>query len=188
MKKKTKRYIAFFAFIIGIIAAIILISLVKPTEIVDKIGVQNSYLALFIVASLGGVSSITSSSLFIFLSILAAGGLSPLLLGLVGGIGASIGDSLFFYIGTKAENIAPEKMSKKSEKISKIIQSKPKWVVPIMVYLYAGFAPLPNDIMTVPLGFFKYKYKKIIAPLILGNITYTILFSYAAKYGINLFF
>ncbi|MFB6246538.1 MAG: VTT domain-containing protein [Candidatus Pacearchaeota archaeon] len=188
MKNKTKRYLGFFSFLIVLLAGVITISIIGPQKIVNELGVRNSFIGYFLVAAVGGVSSLTSSSYYILTYAMGAAGLSPLLIGILGGIGVSIGDSLFYYIGSKGEDVAPEKISKRTEKISKIIKNKPKWAGIGIIYFYTGFTPFPNDIVTVPLGFLKYPYKRMILPLTLGNITATIIIAYLASIGYKFLF
>lgn len=187
MKQKLKRYLIFTGIFIFIIAWILILNFFSPDRIVAKLGVGNSYIILFLISAIGGVSSISASSYYLAISVFASGGLSPIFLGLVGGIGVTIGDSLFFYLGKKGAQISPEKIHEKTNKIKKWIQKSPNKVIPFIVYIYAGFTPLPNDLMTVPLGFIHYPYKKIILPLLLGNITATILIAYISIYGVGLF-
>lgn len=188
MKNKTKKYLGFFSFLLILVAGIIIISYIGPQKIVNELGVRNSFIGYFLISAVGGVSSLTSSSYYILTYALGAAGLSPLLLGIIGGIGVSIGDSLFYYIGNKGEDVAPQKISKRTEKISNIINKKPNWVGTGAIYLYTGFTPLPNDILTVPLGFLKYPYKRLIIPLVLGNITATTIIAYLASIGYRFFF
>ncbi len=105
MKKKLKRYFIFAGILIFIIAWILILNSISPDSIVAKIGVGNSYIILFLISAIGGVSSISASSYYLAVSVFASGGLNPVFLGLVGGVGVTIGDSLFFYLGKKAEKI-----------------------------------------------------------------------------------
>lgn len=186
MKARTRRLIAFFAVLLMISAWIIFLSFVSPGKIVAELGVRNGYTILFIVSAIGGVSSITASSYYIFVSVLAAGGLNPLFLGIIGGFGVTIGDSLFFYFGTRARKVSPENISKKSEKLSSWIKKQPRWTIPFLVFIYASFTPFPNDIMTVSLGFLEYPYKKMIFPLLIGNMSATIILAYLSSIGYNI--
>ena len=113
--------------------------------------------------------------------------MNPILLGLFGGIGVTIGDSLYFYLGSKGKEISSKKVDKRLEKISKLLKKSPKWLIPFIVYIYSGFTLLPNDLMTFSLGITGYSYKKIFLPLILGNITVTTIIAYISIFGINFF-
>ena len=187
MKKGLNKYLVFAGILIFIIAWILILIFISPDQIVGKMGERNSYIILFLISAIGGVSSISASSYYLAVSVFASGGLNPIVLGFIGGIGVTIGDSLFFYLGKKGKEISSKELHKKTNKIYRWINKSPKGFIPFFVYIYAGFTPAPNDLMTVPLGFLGYPYKKMIIPLLFGNITATILISYLSIYGIELF-
>ncbi len=76
----------------------VLLYFVSPETIVAWIGVENTYLTVFLIAALGGLSSVTSGVLYASLATFAAAGALPWLLGLLGGVGIAIGDSLIFLL------------------------------------------------------------------------------------------
>ncbi|MCL5730365.1 MAG: hypothetical protein M1165_02250 [Candidatus Pacearchaeota archaeon] len=187
MKKRTKNILGFSILILLIIFWVVLFRYINPQLLVAKIGATNGYLILFLLGALGGVSIFTGPSYFIALTTLAIGGLNPLLLGLAGGCGVTIGDSVIFLLGVSAGKKAPEKFQKKLEGLEKRTKNKPDWLVNLILYLYIGFTPLPNEIATIALGLIGYKKKVIIFFLLLGNITSGILTAMLIKFGISLF-
>ena len=48
-------------------------------------------------------------------------------------------------------------------------QNRSKLIVPV-IFLYAAFAPFPNEALLVPLGLAGIRFSTIIVPLILGNL------------------
>lgn len=86
-----------------------------PEELVSKIGVTNGYIFLFLSAALGGVSTLTSSSFYTTVFTLVSGGLNPFLVGLVGGVGVTIGDCIFYYLGYKGKKVTSKKFNERIE-------------------------------------------------------------------------
>ncbi len=187
MKKRTRNIIGFSILILLLAFWIVLFRYVNPQVIVAKIGAANGYLILFLLGALGGVSIFTGPSYFIALTTLAIGGLNPFLLGLAGGLGVTIGDSVIFLLGVSAGKKAPEGFQKKLEALEKRTKNKPDWLVNLILYLYIGFTPLPNELATIALGLIGYKKKTIIVFLLLGNITSGVLTAILIRFGINLF-
>lgn len=183
-----RRYIIFGVLALLIIAWSITLAIIGPERIVESIGVENSYIFAFIVATLGGVSTLTSSSYFLTIITLAGGGANPYILGVVAGTGITIGDSIFYYLGKNGREVTSGKAKKWVEKFSKWLDKRPKWNIPVIVFIYAAFTPLPNDILTVSLGLSSYPYKKMIIPLWIGNIIITIITGIGASIGFNKFF
>jgi membrane protein YqaA with SNARE-associated domain len=186
MTKKQKKYTAII-FIFAFIAAwVILISFVSPQEVVEKIGVKNTYLVIGAMAILGGVSSLTAGPFYTALATFAAGGANVWLLGLVAGMGLVVSDSVFFYLGTRGREILSGKAKKKEEKLARWIEGKPEWLIPIIVFVYSGLTPLPNDIMAISLAVIEYPYKKLFLPLLMGDVTSSIGVAALSAKGINL--
>mgnify|MGYP006306164601 CR=1 FL=1 len=182
MKHKLESFGIFFLLIIIILFWTILFYFYSPEEIVYQIGVNDGYLVLFFSAALGGVSTITASSFYATVFTFTSGGLNPLLVGVIGGAGITIGDSFFYYLGYRGRNIVSRKLNSYLEKISNWLNDNEKWRVQLFIFLYSGFTPFPNDLMTIPLGLNKYKYKNIFFPLLIGNICAITLFALGSYY------
>src|SRR5690606_26163262 len=94
---------------------------------------------------------------------------------------------VIFTIGLKAGRKAPEKIREKMEKIERFLEKKGKKLINFLIYIYISFAPLPNELITIPLGLIGYGKKRIIFFLLLGNITSGVLIALLSSYGLNFF-
>jgi membrane protein YqaA with SNARE-associated domain len=188
MKKRIKTGLTILILLFFIIIWSVLLYNISPVEIVQKIGVENGYIIAFLIAVIGGISSVTASSYYVIIGTLTAGGLNILLLGLIGGAGATISDSLFYYIGKKGKEIHSKKTRKLEKFLKKIIKKSPVWGIYLIIFVYIGLTPLPNEILTASLGLSGYKYKKAVLFIFLGNITGTIVFGYLISKGILIIF
>lgn len=140
-------------------------------ELIAHIGIENTYLILFLVAAVSGTSFLTSASFYaVFLSY-AQADLHPLALGIIGGLGMSIGDSIFFLISKRAGDVMSLSKNRTYRKIFAYISRLPHWGVYLFTYLYASFSPFPNDLLMVALGVLRFRYSRIIPIIIIGNIT-----------------
>lgn len=154
----------------------VLLHYISPTELVERIGVQNGYLVMFLVATLGGVSSFTGVSYVATVLTLSAGGLNPFLLALSSGLGITISDSLFFWIGRHAHHvISSPRLHAFIERLAIWLGDRSPLTVALFIYVYTGFTPLPNDILTGILGLTKQPYRLVIVALTLGNATFVYL-------------
>jgi membrane protein YqaA with SNARE-associated domain len=181
-----RKRLVFGLLVLLIVAWSITLLIVGPRTIVEAIGIENVYLVAFIIATLGGVSTLTSSSYFLTIVTLGAGGADPYLLGLIAGTGITIGDSLFYYLGLRGREVVNKNVYRWSVKFSEWLDKRPRWLVPFIVFFYAAFTPLPNDILTIALGFSSYPYKYMILPLWAGNIIITIITALLAGAGFDL--
>ncbi|MBT3538614.1 hypothetical protein HN481_00625 [Candidatus Parcubacteria bacterium] len=188
-KKRTKKILIFSILVIFIISLIILLYFVSPEQIVDKIGVRNSYLLVIFVSFFGGFSSGGSVTFISLLATFAAGGMNPFYLALAAGISLAVGDIIMFYAGSKGRELIIGKWDNKIDKIANAIMKREwsKKAVPFLAYLYVGFAPLPNDILILFLAAIEYPHKKMYIILILGDITFASTITLLAAKGLMLF-
>lgn len=162
---------------------------VRPTALVEALGVEGGYLLMFLVALLGGVSSFTSPSYYATIATLAVGGLDPVLLGVISGAAISVGDSLYFILGRSGQTLAEGGRYEASfNRIKRSVSAAPVWSVPLGTYALVALTPFPNDVLAAALGFAGMRYTAVIVPLVLGNVTLTMLTAYAAIYGGALLF
>lgn len=174
-------FVVFFVLISFIIFAIFY----GPENIIDSIGVGNSYIVLFLFAVFGGVSFATSFSFFTSFATFYIGGLNFFVLVLIGAVGLSIGDSVFYYLSFKGSDfIENSSYANKIKLLSDFVNNKvnPKYMF-LFVLVYAAFIPLPKDILCIVLGISKYSYFKFISAFFIGNILFNFIFLFFVSIG-----
>lgn len=166
--------------VILILSWIILLLIVGPEKIIDNIGIHNGYLVAFFASLLGGLVTISFVSVYPTIVAFAIGGLNPHILGVVAAIGLTIANLIFFYLGQKGRSIASlyPRFEKISDGILKWINKRPQWIIPILIWIYVGLSPFPNNLLTTSSGLIEYPLKKMIAPLVIGNITLMTILAY----------
>ena len=188
MKNRTLRnYMTTGGIIFFILFWTIILWVYDPKQLVDFIGVKNGYILTFIIAIIGALTSITPVSIYPMIIALALGDLSPLPLALVAGAGLALGDALFFFFGLEFRPFLSKKWKNKLEKLIKWIEDKPRWLSSFLIYLYIGFTPFPNNLLTGSLALAGLTFRKMVIPLILGDMTLPIIIVFLAHQGINLF-
>ncbi len=180
-KIKKKKILLSIAIVILIIWTIFLFS-VDIIALVESVGVTNMYLILFIVAVLSSTSFLTSASFYVTFFAYVGAGFDPIIMSIIGGIGMAVGDSIFFFISRGAGDVMSMSNNKLYDKMFNYVSKLPTWGVYLFTYLYASFAPIPNDILIIILGVLKFKYSRIIPILIVGNITLLFLIASGSHY------
>lgn len=183
--KKTKlyQYRGVVGVILIILGLVLVFSFVKPDEIVSALGVRNSYLVLFLVALLGGASSLTSSTYYAAIVTFALSGLHPGLIALVAGVALFIGDSVFYRVGMWGRDHISGRALRWAQRFSRYVEHKPRWFVQIIIYIYTGFSPFPADILMIALSFARFPYRSFIIPGLMGSISFAFLLAQAALLG-----
>jgi len=180
-----KRHAKFFlivAFILGVSAFSIFIG---PSKLVEFVGVDNVYLFTFFFGIIGGVSTLTATSFYASLFTFALGGANPFILALFSAPGVLIGDLAFWYAAREGKDLLGRSFSKTLNRFSKWLLEGPRWLVPVVSYIYTGLSPFPGDFLMISLALIDFPIKRVVIPILLGNYTVALAVSFAAIYGID---
>jgi len=184
LKMNPKKIAKFIAVLVLIITWSFLLIVIGPSKLIILFGETNSIIAFFLIGAFGGVSTLTASFFYSTLISLVRVGLDPIMLGIVGGVAISIGDSLFYYLGRSGREALFGKPKEWALTISHWLKELPKWLIPFVTFAYVGLTPLPNDVFTVSLGLAGIRYRTMILPMIAGNIFLTIVIAIIVSKGL----
>ncbi|MHA1754092.1 MAG: YqaA family protein [Candidatus Odinarchaeia archaeon] len=104
--------------------------------------------------------------------------IDPLILALICGVGAGIGEVSAYLIGLGGRNFIERKYSKQLNSMKVLIEKYGFWAIA----LFAA-TPLPDDTLLIPLGVLKYSFVKTIFAAILGKIGLCLLLAYGGRLG-----
>jgi len=180
------RSILFVLLLVIFVGTLFILVFFDPGEMIEKIGIGNSFIIAFFVSVAGAFTSMTKFSTYPMIITLIAGHVDPLAAGLVTGIGNTFGDILFYAFGSSARGLTSEKVNKKLEKILRWMTRLREIYIQIIIFLYLAITPFPNNMLSGALAFIGYPLKKAIVPLVLGDITFCILIAWLASRGIDL--
>lgn len=181
-RRPRKRYIALaISLTIFLVAWITLLVTVGPESIVNYVGIENAYVVTFLLAATGGLSSFTAGPFYATLATFAAGGADPLWLGVLAGLGISIGDSLFFFLGRYGLTKTRLDESRFVIRLHTLLKRAPQLAVPFVTLVYTSISPFPNDVLMVTLGLLRQRYRLILPFLLIGNVTHTIIITTGAS-------
>ena len=138
------------------------------------------YLGIFIVSIVGSATIILPVPAF--LAIFAAGSvLNPWLIGIIGGLGSTIGEFTGYLVGMGGKKVI-EKRHKKWLDRAKVWFEK-HGAFPI-IFLFAA-TPLPDDVVGILCGVIKYDVKKFFLATLIGKIVMTTALAWGGFYGIG---
>jgi uncharacterized membrane protein YdjX (TVP38/TMEM64 family) len=104
--------------------------------------------------------------------------LNPLYLGLVCGIGSTIGEFSAYLIG-RGGRIALDTKYEKRLETAKLLIKKYGMAV---IFVFA-VSPLPDDLILIPLGLLRYDLRKAMLAMFLGKIIMCTFVAYGGKYS-----
>ena len=185
VSNKKKSFILLSVFVLIMFIALFIYT---PEEIINSIGIKNSYLLIGVIAFIGSYSPVGSIFLIFTLTSMVISGLNPFYLWIISSVNLAIGDTIFFQFGSKGRDLIKGRVDKKINNISQHFKEK-KWLrklTPFFSYLYIGLTPLPNDILLFFLASIKYPTKSTIILILLGDLTFKGVIIIAAFFGFNL--
>lgn len=181
MKRTSKLYWFFFGVVLILIGWALFFHFYPVDELVSDIGIENTYLAAFALAVIGGFSSLTGTSLYAALVALSQGGVNPIALGIIAGLGLFLSDTAFYFVANRMRDVISHVTQKWDGVFRKIwgwVYRMPQWIVFLCVFAYAAFVPLPNDIMLAVLALSNYSYRQCAIFLLAGDLTMTLLLTH----------
>ena len=186
--KKSSKYIVDIIIISAILLWTAFLIYFSPEIFIEIIGARNGYILVFITTLLGGITTINVLSVYPPLIMLASGGLNPFVLGIIAGIGLTIANSLFFYVGHKGRRYTESKgkFRKYCNSAKGWFNRRKTWQIYLIILAYVGFSPLPNNVLTASGGFIDFSFRKIAPPLLIGNIIFMSILAYFGSIGISL--
>lgn len=104
--------------------------------------------------------------------------LNPLYLGMVCGIGSTIGEFSAYLIGRGGRRVLDEKYEKRLETVKLLIQEYGVFVIFIFAVL-----PLPDDLILIPLGILRYDIRKAMFSMFVGKTVMCTLIAYGGRYS-----
>jgi len=178
------------------LAAIVAVAVIIMTIVLLAVGVQGiygithaliglGYFGAFLSGVLGTSSfmiSIFPPQVVVFLMSAPALGFNPLLVGILAGLGAGIGQYFHYYIGEGGRFLLSEKRRTSMDKWEARID---KYGV-LLIFLFAVTPLTPDDLLWIPLGMMKYPKLKALVSAILGKTIMLVLCAYGGYYGIDL--
>jgi len=137
------------------------------------------YVGAFLVCILGNIS------IFIpipFALIVYAFGstLNPLLLGIVSGLGSTIGEMVSYFLGWGGRKIIESRYGSRLDAVKKLVGRYGA----LSVFLIA-LLPVPDDLLLIPLGMMKYDIKKTFIAMLLGKTLMCISLAYAGAFSFS---
>ncbi len=132
----------------------------------------NGYYGLFLVAIISGFNFLLPIPAIAFLPIVIAVGLDFWVGVVIVSIGMTIGDVVGYFLGRTGRKVIDEsKLPKFMRNCDSFIHKHPK-MTPVILFLYAAFIPLPNELIVIPFSFFDRHWSHIIWPVLAGNFVF----------------
>ncbi|MGD2201037.1 MAG: VTT domain-containing protein [Candidatus Bathyarchaeota archaeon] len=104
--------------------------------------------------------------------------LNPLLLGIVCGLGSTVGEFSAYLVGRGGRKVIEGRYEERLESAKLLIQRYGATII----FLFA-LLPLPDDIILIPLGVLRYDLRKALIAAFLGKVTMCVIVAYAGRFS-----
>ena len=141
------------------------------------------YIGVFLAGFLSTFSLFLPSPTFIAVFLLATT-LNPLLLGIIGGLGAGVGELIGYGVGVGANKVLKRKYKKYIDWANELFE---KYHPNVVIFVLAAAPVFPFDVAGIFCGTINYNIKHFSFYLITGKILKYLILAYAGFFGLNFF-
>lgn len=147
----------------------------------ESLSETQGYLGGFVAAFLANFSIIIPIPYTVAIFFIGATGLNPLLLGLISGIGAGLGEGSSYFLGFFGHYVTRQRYEKNARILRRIIEHRPLYIHLILFLI--GATPIPDDVFVIPLGFIRYGFIRTFIPVAMGKIIITTILAYLGSWS-----
>lgn len=166
---------------------IVLASYITNNEQAQLLVQQYGVWGVLVISFIAGLNVIVPVPAAAFVPIFTSSGLGLPLIIVVLVIGTMLADFVAYGLGRLGRTAAANSWPKLQAKITASYTTH-RHLLPYLVFGFAGFVPIPNDVWLIPLGLLGIKVRVFIIPLLLGTVVYQTLSANGVQTVFDLFF
>ena len=138
---------------------------VRVLEVVRRFG----YPGLLAVSAVSGFNVVVPIPIIAFFPFLMEAGLHPVLSVLIIGTGMTIGDMVGYLLGRAGRKIVekPHWMARLER-----VRERHRFAPYILLFFYAAFAPVPNELIVIPLALIGCRWYGVLGAALGGNLIF----------------
>lgn len=137
------------------------------------------YLGAFVTAAVGNLTVVIVFPYTLVTFFLASAGLNPLLLGVLTGVGAEVGELSGYLIGRWSSRAVERHRPSEYAALQRLVEHRPA-VIPALLFTFS-LLPFPDDVLFIPLGMLRYRFWKLVLPSLAGKIGAGLIIAFSAQ-------
>lgn len=135
------------------------------------------YPGIFVASAVSGFNLIVPIPVVAFFPFFMEVGFDRVLTVAVIAIGMTTGDLVGYLLGRTTRDVFAPKVGGMMARLERLRDQHP--VLPFVVmFLYAAFAPIPNELLVIPLAFLRYPLLGIFTAVLAGNLIFNSLVAF----------
>ena len=168
----------------GIAVAIFIVAVLVAGSLTESQTVQAlmerfGYFGILLVGMVTGFNILVPVPGSAFTPLFLSGGFPFVGIMIALSIGTTIADFVGFTVGKMSRSYVEKQHTFWYEKLREF-SDRFRWLVLPFVFFYAAFAPIPNEVILIPLGLLGFKIRMLVVPLLLGTVVHHSVYSLLA--------
>lgn len=144
------------------------------------------YPGILAAAAASGFNLVVPVPVIAFFPFFMEAGFAPVPTVLTIATGMTLGDLLGYLLGHAARDAVGDRGGRMTERLQRLREAHPYLPFGVM-FLYAAFAPIPNEILVIPLAFMRYPLAGVFTAVLLGNMIFNALVATGVVHVFGLF-
>lgn len=182
MNKQVRTYIAQACLIIAVMALAFYVAYIaQSSDVVKHVVTTYGYTGILAVSFVTGFNLIVPVPAIAFLPLFLESGLNFWVTITLITVGITCADSIAYLIGGIGYDMLMKnkKYAREKSMFQRLIKLKRTHVYAPLVFLfvYSIIAPLPNELMVIPLGLLGYRYMQIFPIVLVGNFIFNLIYA-----------
>lgn len=146
-------------------------------DLVREMARRFGYPGIFLGAAASGFNLVVPVPIIAFFPFFMDVGFDRVLTVLVIALGMTTGDLVGYFLGRTTREMFAPRVRGMMARLERLRDQHP--VLPFVVmFLYAAFAPIPNEVLVIPLAFLRYPLIGIFTAVLAGNLIFNSLVAF----------
>ena len=146
-------------------------------DVVREMARRFGYPGIFLAAAVSGFNLVVPIPVITFFPFFMEVGFDRVITVAVIAVGMTTGDLVGYVLGRTTRDVFAPKISGTMARLERL-RERHRVLPFVVMFLYAAFAPIPNEILVIPLAFLRYPLALIFTAVLAGNLIFNALVAF----------
>ena len=174
------------AALVGLVAFAIWVNVwAAEMEALRETAAAAGYAGLFAASVVSGFNLVAPIPIAVFYPFLMESGFAPIPTLITIAVGMTGGDFLGYVVGNTTRDMAGHRLVRVKVRLERLLgalRSRHRLLPYGLLFLYAAFAPIPNELVVIPLAFMRYSLPGVMITVLCGNAIFNSLTAFGVSW------
>ena len=176
-KENHRHLIKIILLILVILLAFWVSGTVKDSDFVRSLIRQFGYGGIFLIAVVSGFNLVIPVPAISFLPVFLTSGLNTFAVVAIIAAGMTLADFVGYLLGKAGRHLALSALERRVANKFEGLKEQLHWSPALLLFLFASFIPIPNEVIVIPMAFLGYRLVYILLPVFLGNLVFNSIYA-----------